>query len=508
MLSKIKSCGLQGIDGYIVEVETDICNGIPGFEIVGLPDSAIRESKERVRAAIKNSGFEFPLKRITVNLAPANTKKEGAGFDLPIAVSIIKATDQLVCKEIDEYIFIGELSLNGEIKPVSGILSMTISAYKSGFKKLIIAAENAEEAAVVQGIDVYPVTYLCDVIGHLCGEKVIEPYYKDIERLFDIGDLYEDDFSDVKGQYNIKRALEVAASGGHNVVMIGSPGSGKTMIAKRLPTILPKMTFNEALEVTKVYSVAGLLPSNTSLITSRPFRTPHHNVSSTALVGGGRIPKPGEISLAHYGVLFLDELLEFHKDALEVMRQPLEDGLVTISRVNATLTYPARCMLIASLNPCKCGYYPSDECNCNPHQVKQYLSKLSGPLLDRIDIHVEVSPVKYKDLEKEEVCENSNNIRERVNKARQIQLERYKNLGIFCNSQLSTKQISMFCKLEKEEKELLRGAFEKLGLSARAYTRILKLARTIADLEGSEKIAVNHLAEAIQYRSLDRKFWN
>lgn len=507
MLSKVKSCGLLGIDGYIVEVETDITNGMPGFEIVGLPDSAIRESKERVRSAVKNSGMEFPLKRITINLAPANTKKEGAGFDLPIAISILHATDQFACLDIDQYIFIGELSLNGEIRPVSGILPMAICAYKSGINKIIVSTENAEEAAVVRDLDVYPATYLSDIIGHFNGVRPIERYIKDVDQLFEIGSFGEDDFCDVKGQYNVKRALEVAAAGGHNCLMIGSPGSGKTMIAKRLPSILPKMTFEEALEVTKVYSVAGLLPSKTSLVTTRPFRTPHHSISNISLVGGGRIPKPGEISLAHYGVLFLDELLEFQKDALEVMRQPLEDGSVTISRVNATLTYPARCMLVASLNPCKCGYYPSEECTCNPHQVKQYLSKLSGPLLDRLDIHIEVSPVKYKDLEKEEEGEKSDTIRDRVNQARQIQLERYKNLGIFCNSQLSARQISQFCKLGKDEKELLKGAFEKLGLSARAHNRILKLARTIADLEDSEKIAVNHLAEAIQYRSLDRKFW-
>lgn len=473
-----------------------------------MPDSAIRESKERVRAAIKNSCFEFPVKKITVNLAPADTKKEGAGFDLPIAISILSATEQFVCKQIDEYIFIGELSLNGEIKSVSGILPMAISAYKSGIKKIILSVENAEEAAVIRGLEVYPARYLSDVIGHLNGERSIEYLGKDIESLFENNNEYIDDFADVKGQYNVKRALEVAAAGGHNCLMIGSPGSGKTMIAKRLPTILPRMTFDEALEVTKIYSVAGLLPFKKSLVTSRPFRTPHHSISNVSLVGGGRIPKPGEISLAHYGVLFLDELLEFQKDALEVMRQPLEDGVVTISRVNATLTYPARCMLVASLNPCKCGYYPSEECTCNPHQVKKYLSKLSGPLLDRIDIQVEVSPVKYKDLEKEGDGEKSEAIRERVNKARRIQLERYKNLGIFCNSQLSARQITMFCKLGKEEKELLKGAFDKLGLSARAHNRILKLARTIADLEESERICVNYLAEAIQYRSLDRKFWN
>lgn len=508
MLSKVKSCGLLGIDGYIVEVETDISNGMPGFEIVGLPDSAIRESKERVRSAIKNSGLEFPLKRITVNLAPANTKKEGAGFDLPIAVSILHATEQFRCADLNEYIFIGELSLNGEIKPVSGMLPMAITANKEGIKKIILSVENAEEAAVVQGLDVYPAAFLSDVIGHLNGERPIQAYFKDIGELFEGYSIYDEDFADVKGQHNVKRALEVAAAGGHNALMIGSPGSGKTMIARRLPTILPRMSFDEALEVTKVYSVAGLLPSKTSLITSRPFRTPHHSISNVSLVGGGRIPKPGEISLAHYGVLFLDELLEFQKDALEVMRQPLEDGVVTISRVNATLTYPARCMLVASLNPCKCGYYPSEECTCNPSQVKQYLNKLSGPLLDRIDIHVEVSPVKYKDLEKEELGESSEKIRDRVNKARQIQLERYKNLGIFCNSQMGPKYIAKFCKLGQEEKDILKGAFEKLGLSARAHNRILKLARTIADLEESENIKSPHLAEAIQYRSLDRKFWN
>lgn len=508
MLSKVKSCGLLGIDGYIVEVETDISSTMPSFDIVGLPDNAIRESKERVRSAIRNSGLEFPLRRITINLAPANTKKEGAGFDLSIAVSILHATGQIECYDIEDYAFIGELSLNGEIKPVSGILPMTISAYKSGIKKVILSNENAEEAAVVQGIEIYPMQYLTDVVGFLNGEIKAMPYFKNIDELFEINYFHDEDFSDVKGQYNVKRALEVAASGGHNVVMIGSAGSGKTMIAKRLPTILPKMTFEEALEVTKIYSVAGLLPLKQSLITTRPFRSPHHSTSDIALIGGGRIPKPGEISLAHYGVLFLDEILEFQRNVIEVMRQPLEDGVVTISRVNATLSYPARCMLIASLNPCKCGHYPSDECTCNPQEVKQYLKKLSTPLLDRIDIHIEVAPVNYKDLEKTEASETSEQIRERVNKARKIQLERYKNLGIFSNAQLSSKQITQFCKLGQQEKELLKGAFEKLGLSARAYSRILKVARTIADLEGEEDIKVSHLAEAIQYRSLDRKFWN
>ncbi|MDP4092160.1 MAG: YifB family Mg chelatase-like AAA ATPase [Bacillota bacterium] len=509
MLSKIKSCGLIGIDGYILEVETDISNGMPVFEIVGLADIAVKESKERVRSAIKNSGLEFPVRRITINLSPANIKKEGSSFDLPIALGILTATEQIVNGALDKYMFIGELSLDGEIKPVHGILPMAIAALKEGMEYLVLPAANADEAAVVKGLRILPVKNITEVILHLNGEKQLDEYTIDINELFKNKTEYEIDFADVKGQDNVKRALEVAASGAHNCIMIGSPGSGKSMVAKRLPTILPAMSFEEALEVTKIHSIAGMLPSNTSLVTTRPFRSPHHTISDVSLVGGGKYPKPGEISLAHYGVLFLDELPEFSKEALEVLRQPLEDGMVNISRVNASLSYPAKTMLLCAANPCKCGNFldPSKQCTCTPKQVQQYLGRLSGPLLDRIDIHIEVASVKYKDLESTKDEEKSSEIRERVNRARKIQLERYKGLRIYSNSQLQPSMMNKYCRLDEDCRQLLKNAFEKLGLSARAHNRILKVSRTIADIEQSEDIKQRHIAEAIQYRSLDRKFW-
>jgi len=507
MLSKIKSFGLMGIDGYVIIVETDISSGIPAFDIVGLGDTAVKESKERVRSAIKNAGLEFPIKRITVNLAPADKKKEGSAFDLPIALGILMATEQIVNREIDNYAFMGELSLDGEIKPVKGILPMVISAMQNGIENIIVPIENADEAAVVNGINVFPAKNIVDVVNHLNGVCKLNIHSIDINELFEKNAEYEIDFADVKGQENVKRALEVAASGGHNCLLIGSPGCGKTMLARRLPTILPVMTFEEALEVTKIHSIAGTLTDKVSLITKRPFRAPHHTISSAGLIGGGKFPKPGEISLAHFGVLFLDELPEFDKNALEVLRQPLEDGIVTISRVNATYTYPARTTLICAANPCKCGNYLDDtkECTCTPKQIQQYLGKLSGPLLDRIDLHVEVPSVKYKDLESHKEGEKSSVIRERVNKARKIQQERYKGLNIYSNSELTPALIKKYCKLDEQCSEILKNAFEKLGLSARAHNRILKVARTIADLEGSENIRKEHLLEAIQYRSLDRK---
>ena len=507
MLSKVKSFGLMGIDGYVVVVETDISSGIPSFDMVGLGDTAVKESKERVRSAIKNAGLEFPIKRITVNLASADKKKEGSAFDLALALGILMATEPIGNSNLENYAFLGELSLDGEIKPVNGILPMVISAKQNGIENIIVPINNADEAAVVTGINVLPAKNIVDVVNHLNGVCKLSSHIIDINELFENDTEYDVDFADVKGQENVKRALEVAASGGHNLLMIGSPGCGKTMLARRLPTILPAMSFEEALEVTKIHSIAGTLPDKVSLITKRPFRAPHHTISNVSLIGGGKYPKPGEISLAHFGVLFLDELPEFDKNALEVLRQPLEDGTVTIARVNATFTYPARTTLICAANPCKCGNYLDDtkECTCTPKQIQQYLGKLSGPLLDRIDIHVEVPSVKFSELQSREEGEKSSVIRERVNRARKIQLERYKGLNIYSNAELTPTLIKKYCKLDKECSEILKSAFERLGLSARAHNRILKVARTIADLEGSENIHKEHLLEAIQYRSLDRK---
>lgn len=507
MLSKVKSFGLLGIDGYVVIVETDISNGIPAFDMVGLGDTAVKESKERVRSAIRNAGLEFPIKRITVNLAPADKKKEGSAFDLPIALGILAATEQINNIDIEKYAFMGELSLDGEIKPVKGILPMVICARQNGIENIVLPIENADEAAVVKGINVLPAKNIADVVNHLNGACRLNPHNIDIDALFENHIAYDIDFKDVKGQENVKRALEVAAAGGHNCIMLGSPGCGKTMIARRLPTILPSMTFEEALEVTKIHSIAGTLSEKTSLITQRPFRSPHHTISSIGLIGGGKYPKPGEISLAHFGVLFLDELPEFDKDALEVLRQPLEDGTVTISRINATFTYPARTTLICAANPCKCGNYLDEtkECTCTPKQIQQYLGRLSGPLLDRIDIQIEVASVKYKDLESHEEGETSSVIRERVNRARKLQQERYAGLKIYSNAELTPMLIKKYCKLDNQCKEILKSAFDQLGLSARAHNRILKVARTIADMDESEQIRKEHMLEAIQYRSLDRK---
>lgn len=507
MLAKVKTCVLHGLEGYLIDVEADLSGGLPSFNIVGLADTSIKESKERVRSAIKNSEFKFPVSRITINLAPADIHKDGSQMDLPIAVGIL-AADGIISKEIEENVcFIGELSLDGSINSITGALPLVISMRNNGIKRVFIPQENKDECGVLDNIEIIPVNNLREVVLFLNGKINIKQHiYSYTSNKNE--NSYDVDFSEIKGQKALKRAVEIAASGGHNLLMLGPPGSGKSMIAKRIPTILPDLSFEESLEVTKIYSISGQL-KHKGLITKRPFRSPHHTISKAALAGGGKMASPGEVSLSHYGVLFLDEMPEFSKSVLEVLRQPMEDGKITIARANGSYTYPAKFFLITACNPCPCGHLgdPQHECTCTQTQINNYLGKISGPLLDRMDLEIEVQPVSCDDLQNNSIEETSEDIKKRVVKAREIQSARYKGLNIFTNSELTPRLVLKYCKITSESEMLMKNAFDTLGLSARAYNKILKVARTIADLEQEENISTMHVAEAIQYRTMDRKYW-
>ncbi len=511
MLFRVHSAAVFGIKAYPISVEVDLSSGQKlNLMTVGLPDAAVRESSERVKAALRNCGFFLPAQHITINLAPADLKKEGSAFDLPMAVGILGASGCVHRQNLSAFLFMGELSLDGSVRPVKGALSMAAMARERGMNNLIVPEANAREAAIVDGVQAFPVHSLSQVVELLNGKEPLVPVTVDRDRLMARQNPYDMDFRDVKGQYQAKRAIEVAVAGGHNIVLIGSPGSGKTMLARRLPTILPPMNLEEAIETTKIHSVAGLLGNKAGLIAARPFRAPHHTISDAGLIGGGTVPRPGEVSLAHNGVLFLDEFPEFHRHVLDVLRQPLEDGEVTIARASMSLTFPARFMLAAAMNPCPCGYYgdPTHACKCTPQMIQRYLARISGPLLDRIDLHIQVPAVKYKDLIQDEKCEDSAAIRKRILAARRIQSMRLGSFGVFCNARMVPAMIRAYCRLDGESERQMESAMTRFGLSARAYDRILRVSRTIADLENEERIRAHHVAEAIQYRSLDRVYWN